>query len=115
MTMNVWIAGRDKPHRCPDCWSSQMSRKPWRLRRWLPRRCAACGAVTLTTWPRKLWGTLVIGRDTQIVGYEEADEDCRMTLDEYGGDGVAVPCGDDEGAAYWPIRCYPDEAAFDAS
>lgn len=40
-----------------------------------------------------------------ICDYDQADEDGRATLDEYGGSGVAMPCADDEGEAYWPVQC----------
>lgn len=42
-----------------------------------------------------------------VVAYDDADEDGKATLDEYGGDGVAVPSS--EGDVYWPIRCYPTD------
>lgn len=40
----------------------------------------------------------------KIVAYDDADEDGRAALDEYGGAGVAMPSAD--GEAYWPVRCY---------
>lgn len=40
----------------------------------------------------------------------EDDEDAQWTLEEYGGSGIGFPCGEDEGQAYWPIRCYPEAA-----
>jgi hypothetical protein len=57
----IFIAGKDKPHRCPACWSCYgykfMHRRiynwDWlyRLRLWFPRKCHSCGALTLTTSP----------------------------------------------------------------
>lgn len=59
----VWIAGRDKPHRCPSCWrcpnDGPIRSRLWRVAKWLPRRCRFCHALTLTTWPRAWYGTRI--------------------------------------------------------
>lgn len=54
----VWVAGRDKPHRCPNCWLNPWGyvKRTWRIRKWLPRKCGVCGAVTLATRPRVWYG-----------------------------------------------------------
>jgi hypothetical protein len=73
--MDLFIAGRDKPHRCPGCWTAYgyafaggkhegwwiyrsfnpVARRIYRLRLWFPRRCTDCGAVALTRFPRRLF------------------------------------------------------------
>lgn len=72
---------------------------------------AAAVAFAEDYWPEKP-GYKPWPQERMVVRpYDELDEDGQWTLDEYGGSGVAVPCGDDEGEAYWPIECYPDDAA----
>ncbi len=55
----IWIAGSDKPHRCPDCyaipWPNRWT-KVWRVRKYFPRMCKRCGAITLSTFPKSWWG-----------------------------------------------------------
>lgn len=64
--MSLWIAGRDKPHRCPSCWRCFWGKRPlWRLTKWLPRRCRYCGALTLTTWPRAWYGTRILPKERE--------------------------------------------------
>lgn len=67
--MKIVIAGRDKPHRCPLCWRcswgyrenwrSGWADRLWRFVKYLPRKCKHCGALTLTTSPRAIYGRVV--------------------------------------------------------
>lgn len=45
-----------------------------------------------------------------LVSYDDADEDGRATLDEWGETSLAVPCGNGQGSAYWPIHCYSTDS-----
>jgi hypothetical protein len=72
--MELFIAGSDKPHRCPGCWSSYgyafaykhrgwwiyrsfnpVARGIYKVRLWFPRKCTVCGSVTLTRFPRRIY------------------------------------------------------------
>lgn len=64
--MSRWVAGMDKPHRCPQCWRCSWSygenwrstwgERFWRLVKYLPRKCKHCGALTVTTHRSNIYG-----------------------------------------------------------
>lgn len=79
----IFIAGRDKPHRCPDCWTSSyifiygkhghwwvynsfnpIARTIYRLRLKFPRKCLNCGSVTLGTFPQRIYGEQIWPKET---------------------------------------------------